>query len=989
MWFVNRFSKSKTSFVSLSLFLIIAVWLCLPAAFVQVSKGTSAPGSAPARTLTLRSPKPSTTDSNFDTPTFHGDRQRVGWNQFEAVLTPAKVASADFGPLWNSPVFDSVTINSQTYAPHLFATPLYLDSVTLSGGAFSGLQCSVVFAATTNGFVYAVNAFAVGGVPAGTILWSKQLGTPAIVPALDGGLPLGILSTPVIARHLSPPRIYVASMDAVAGWQVFAVDITNGQILPGWPVQINDAVLGPVNQNGPAKFQAATTMSQRGSLNMSLDGGLVYVAFGSYFDGGVGWLAAIDTVHPGVVSAFAAAPSMNAIGNGGMWAAAGPAIDLNGRVYLTTGNSPAGSDTLSHVWGSSLLVWSPLSTLTLAGTYSTFNYCNLDQSDIDLSGSAPIIIPDLDPATTSTPHLVTFGGKQGNVYLIDSDHLPGGVIQRPTCTIDSSLDQSLLSPDFQPQFLARGPLNVFGPYSESVGLGDRAKMRSTPAYFRAADGTNYLFVSGSTKADVNSPVSVPPCLARLRIVTSPGSPAFLRLDVAENSLIFQSPGSPVVTSNGSSDAIVWVLDANLLRSQPLIGANVPHTVMYAVDAITLNPIWRSTDNVLNVGGKYNTPTIARGVVFVGTDRIQAFGLGTTTTHFNATSYVVNEGDHSATLNVTRSGDTSIASTVDYSTTDGTALQRTRYTVASGTLNFAPGETAKSFNVLVTDNAYVEGAQAVTLTLSNPTGGTLGTPSQVSLTINDNDTSPPTTNPDDDAQFFVRQHYLDFLSREPEVGGFAFWTNHINECGADAVCTRSRRVGTSAAFFIEQEFQQSGYFVYRLYNASFGRRPLYPEFVADRSRVVGGPNLEANKTALVNDFVRRAVFKQLYPDSLTNEQFVNALFDSAGLVPYTTERNAAITALNGGASRAFVLQNMIEDATYKQREYNPAFVLMQYFGYLRRGADDAGFQFWLNVLNNRDPNNFRGMVCAFITSAEYQQRFSSVVTHDNSECASVP
>jgi hypothetical protein len=634
-------------------------------------------------------------------------------------------------------------------------------------------------------------------------------------------------------------------------------------------------------------------------------------------------------------------------------------------------------------------VLSPLSTLQLAGTYSTFNYCDLDRNDIDLSGSSAVIIPDLDPSLTSTPHLVTFGGKQGNVYLLDRDHLPGRLDQRQACSTDSSTDSSLLSPDLQPQFLARGPLNVFGPYSESVGLGDRAKMRSTPACYRAADGTNYLFVSGSTKADVNSPLVVPPCLARLRIVTAPGSPAFLRIDAAENSLMFLSPGSPVVTSNGSSDAIVWVLDANLLRSQPLTGANAPHTVLYAVDAATLNPIWRSTDNVLNSGGKYNTPTIARGGVFVGTDRIQAFGLGTTTAHFNATGYAVNEGDHSATVTVTRSGDTSIASTVDYTTADGTALQRTRYTVSAGTLSFAPGEISKTFSVLVTDNAYVDGAQSLTLTLSNPTGSTLGTPSQVALTINDNDTAPPTTNPDDEAQFFVRQHYLDFLSREPEAGGFAFWTNHINECGVDALCTHSRRVGTSAAFFIEQEFQQSGYFVYRLYNASFGRRPLYGEFVADRSRVVGGPNLEANKTALVSDFVRRTVFKQIYPDSLTNEQFVNALFDAAGLMPYTAERNAAISAMNGGASRASILQNMIEDAAYKQREYNPAFVLMQYFGYLRRGADEAGYQFWLDVLNNRNPNNFRGMVCAFITSAEYQQRFSSVVTHNNAECANTP
>jgi len=140
--------------------------------------------------------------------------------------------------------------------------------------------------------------------------------------------------------------------------------------------------------------------------------------------------------------------------------------------------------------------------------------------------------------------------------------------------------------------------------------------------------------------------------------------------------------------------------------------------------------------------------------------------------------------------------------------------------------------------------------------------------------------------------------------------------------------------------------------------------------------------------LANDFVLRAGFKQMYPDSLTNDQFVNKLFDTAGLIPFTTERQQSILDMQNGKTRVQVLRDVIEIPAYKTREFNPAFVLMQYFGYLRRGADEGGFQFWLNILNN-DPTNFLGMVCAFITSSEYQQRFSSVVTHSNSECAGNP
>jgi len=109
-------------------------------------------------------------------------------------------------------------------------------------------------------------------------------------------------------------------------------------------------------------------------------------------------------------------------------------------------------------------------------------------------------------------------------------------------------------------------------------------------------------------------------------VTIPWQPAYLAVDGQDSKLRFLSAGSPVVTSNGSLDAIVWVMDANLYRSQPLIGPKVPHPILYAVDALTMKVLWSSNPSQLDVGGKYSTATIARGIVFVGTDRIQAFGL---------------------------------------------------------------------------------------------------------------------------------------------------------------------------------------------------------------------------------------------------------------------------------------------------------------------------------------------------------------------------
>jgi len=272
-----------------------------------------------------------------------------------------------------------------------------------------------------------------------------------------------------------------------------------------------------------------------------------------------------------------------------------------------------------------------------------------------------------------------------------------------------------------------------------------------------------------------------------------------------------------------------------------------------------------------------------------------------------------------------------------------------------------------------------------------------------LKMQDVTIAPPVTNAIDHPGFFVRQHYFDFLSREPDVGGLTYWTNRITECGADSRCIHDRRIGVSAAFFVEMEFQDTGYYVYRFYKASFGRQPTYEEFASDRYRVVGGSNLETRKQAFADGWVQRPAFLAAYPITLSNTEVVNKLFDSAGLTNsiYDSQRQQEIAAMNAGRSRALVLRDVIEISDFKNppnpndpryaeikqvSQYNPAFVLMQYFGYLRRNVDQNGYDFWVDVLNNREPNNYRGMVCSFITSTEYQRRFGSVVTRSNADCA---
>ncbi|MGI9167303.1 MAG: DUF4214 domain-containing protein [Pyrinomonadaceae bacterium] len=238
----------------------------------------------------------------------------------------------------------------------------------------------------------------------------------------------------------------------------------------------------------------------------------------------------------------------------------------------------------------------------------------------------------------------------------------------------------------------------------------------------------------------------------------------------------------------------------------------------------------------------------------------------------------------------------------------------------------------------------------------------------------------------DAQFFVRQHYLDFLGREPDAGGLAYWTGQVTACGNNELCIKSRRIGVSAAFFVEQEFQETGYFVYRIYQGSLRRRPTFTEFLADYGRVAGSANPEQSRQAFATEWVGRSAFQQLYPSSLTPEQFVNKLFDTAGLTPYTIERQRLANDIRNGKTRAQVLREVIELTEFKTREYNPSFVLMQYFGYLQREPDQGGYDFWLNVLNDRVPNNYRAMVCAFITSREYQERFGLLLRRSNADCS---
>lgn len=349
------------------------------------------------------------------------------------------------------------------------------------------------------------------------------------------------------------------------------------------------------------------------------------------------------------------------------------------------------------------------------------------------------------------------------------------------------------------------------------------------------------------------------------------------------------------------------------------------------------------------------------------------GQAQSTVQFSASTYTVNEGAGSINITVTRTGDTSGLAVVDYAATGGTASERSDFETAIGTLRFAAGETSKTFAVLISDDAFVESDETINLTLSNPTGATLGTPNSATLTIVDNDSVPTSVNPIDSTPFFVRQQYLDFLNREPDTAGFNAWVNVLNNCSNVNNNPSCDRILVSQSFFLSPEFQSKGFFAIRFYLAALGRVPTYREFVRDLSNLNGQTAAEAtaNQGAFPDRFVQSDEFKSIY-DPLTNTQFVDRLVLTAGVT--ITNRDQLISDLNTGAqTRAQVLRGIVLSTQFTQSTFNRAFVLSEYFGYLRRDPDAAGFQAWLNFLN-MNPGDFRTMVRGFVNSIEYRSRF---------------
>jgi hypothetical protein len=507
----------------------------------------------------------------------------------------------------------------------------------------------------------------------------------------------------------------------------------------------------------------------------------------------------------------------------------------------------------------------------------------------------------------------------------------------------------------------------------------------------------------------------------------------LRLSNATGGASLGSPASATLTITDNEPCSYTISPAD--HTSPAVG----ETLAVQVSAVGSGCNWTavSNSNFINISSgasgsgngvvNLTISTNESGVPRVGTATIAGQTLtvtqpelspGASTFQFSQLDYYFGEGAGSATLVVTRAGDRRSEARVKYRTRDdpaavpcdpqlkrpdgtsypqGRAYARCDYATSVDTLIFLPGEESKSITIPLIDDVYAEGPEGLHIQLFDAVG-VVAVATLATLNIEDNDATTGTVNPSRTTAFFVRMHYLDFLSREPEPN--EPWSAILNNCpnafnldplSLSAGCDR---LIVSQSFFGAPEFRLKGLYAYIFYRVGLNRRPTYEEIIPDMRSVTGqnGAEVFQKRAQFPVDFAERQEFKTRY-DALSDTAFVNALLDPYGLQQITTPdpqqpeatarvvltRAELVTRLGAPAgtaqalTRAQVLRAVVESAEVGAAEYNGAFVAMQYFGYLRRTPEESGYQAWLRVIN-QDPNNIRIMVNGFLNSTEYRIRF---------------
>lgn len=517
----------------------------------------------PTKKVAARAAQVSVAQAPVHSLTFHYDNARLGWNNRETKLTPASVRVEKFGKLWDQPLDGFVN-----------GSPLQVSSI-----AVGGQKRDVVYAATERNSVYALDA------ASGKVLWSrKELAPPVTAMEFSGewrtNIVHGVLSTPVI--DLSSGTIYVCGLTAPGLRQqfiVWALDIRTGKTRSGWPVVVRGSY-------GNTPFVPGQVM-QRGAL--SLVNGWLYVPFGGRGDTPPwrGWVMGIDTRRPKTTQrAFCTSPVSD---GAGVWSAAGVAADRNGDLFLVTGNGDFDLFRGGSNLGQTVLRLRPrgnqlLFTRKRTDYYTPPNYKHLDDQDEDMGGATAIVLPH-QPGTR-TPRLLFTGGKDGLGYLLNRDNLGG------------------IGGELQKQRFYGDPKAI---YHEGV--------RATPAYFDAGSKGRFLFLAG----DETGPQGQNGIVA-LRLTTNGANGPARVQQVWTIKQHLERPTSPVVTSHGSRNGIVWTVETR----------DEPNPILRAYDALSGRELYHSDmgpqSERLIGARRFISPTVVNGRVFIGARGVFAYGL---------------------------------------------------------------------------------------------------------------------------------------------------------------------------------------------------------------------------------------------------------------------------------------------------------------------------------------------------------------------------
>jgi hypothetical protein len=562
---------------------------------------------------------PGRVEAGANVLTYHNDVARTGQNTNETILTPANVASVNFGQLY-------------TYAVDgfVYAQPLVMTNLTIPG---RGIH-DVVFIATEHDSVYAfdANTNATGN---DAPLWHTSFINPAAgvtsVSSADVGCSdlvpeVGISGTPVIDP--STGTLYVEAKTKEIGTngtailhRLHALDVSTGVEKFGGPAQVHAGVPGSGDGNDGAGLVPFDPLRQLNRCGLLLSRGVVYIASASHCDAGPyhGWLIGYNAQTLAFSNLFNSTPNG---GLGGFWqGGGGPACDSSGNIFLETGNGTYDGAT-NQDYGDSFLKLSPTKrTMTVADYFTPDNQQDLADNDLDLGAGAPVLLPD-SVGSISHPHLLVGAGKEGTIYVVDRDQMGGfsstknGALQSISNSIGGSFD--------------------------------------TPAYFN--NNIYYIGAGDSVKAfSVTNGV----------VTTSPSM---------QNTAWFVFPGAtPSISANGNQNAILWAIQAWGY------GGNGP-AVLRAFDATNLTAeLYNSYVANQNPGPavKFTVPTVANGKVYVGAQySFAAYGLGnflplpiispSGATYTNSLSVMLGDADAGATIYYTLDGSTPTTSSPVYS-----------------------------------------------------------------------------------------------------------------------------------------------------------------------------------------------------------------------------------------------------------------------------------------------------------------------------------